>query len=63
MKGRPFLRQSLSSIFAAPTAIALLSFVALTAALTGDGWRDTASWVGLAVPVIAVFWAMWARRS
>lgn len=55
--------QSLSAIFAIPIAIAGLSSVALVAALTGDGWRDALSWAGLAVPVIAVGWAMKARRS
>ncbi|QJU59863.1 hypothetical protein HL653_20835 [Sphingomonas sp. AP4-R1] len=55
--------QSLRTIFAAPLAIALLSVVALVAALTGDGWRDALSWVGLAVPILTVAWAMKARRT
>lgn len=55
--------QSLRAIFAIPLAIAVLSSAALVAALTGDGWRDALSWAGLAVPVLAVAWAMKARRS
>lgn len=55
--------QSLWTIFAAPLAIAILSSVALVAALTGDGWRDALSWAGLVVPILAVGWAMIARRS
>ena len=56
-------RQSLRAIFAMPLALALLSSVGLVAALTGDGWRDAISWVGLGVPVLIVGWAMKARRS
>jgi hypothetical protein len=48
---------------ALPLAIAVLSIVGLVSALTGDGWRDALSWAGLAVPLLAVFWAMHARRS
>ncbi len=55
-------RQSLATIFAAPLAIAALSAVALVTALTGDGWRDALSWVGLAVPILTVGWAMRTRR-
>lgn len=56
-------RRSLRAIFAVPLALAALSTVALVAALTGDGWRDALSWVGLAVPVLTVAWAMIARRT
>jgi hypothetical protein len=55
--------QPLRAIFALPLAIAVLSIVGLISALTGDGWRDALSWVGLAAPVLIVFWAMRARRS
>jgi len=51
------------AVFALPLLIAALSVIGLISALTGDGWRDIVSWVGLAVPVIAVAWAMKARRS
>ncbi len=56
-------RQSLWAVFAAPIAIALFSTIGLVAALTGDGWRDALSWAALCVPVLAVAWAMKARRS
>ncbi|WP_136161238.1 hypothetical protein [Sphingomonas flavalba] len=50
-------RQSKRAIFAVPTVIAAVSLFGLVAALTGDGLRDMASWVGLAVPAAAVAWA------
>ncbi|WP_285017423.1 hypothetical protein [Novosphingobium sp. fls2-241-R2A-195] len=56
-------RRTLWAIFAVPLAIGVVSCAALVLALTGDGWRDTVSWAGLAVPVLAVAWAMKARRS
>lgn len=56
-------RRSLRTVFAAPIVIALLSIIGLVAALTGDSWRDGLSWAALAVPVLAVAWAMAARRS
>lgn len=56
-------RQSLSAIFAIPLALALLGVIGLVSGLTGDGWRDLLSWIGLAVPVLAVLWAMKARRT
>lgn len=55
--------QRLRAIFAAPLAIALLSVLGLVAALTGDHWRDWLSWLALAVPVLAVAWAMRQRPS
>jgi hypothetical protein len=63
MSARTPKRQGLGTIFAVPLAISVLSSAALVAALTGDGWRDIISWVGLAAPVLAVGWAMRARRS
>ena len=50
-------RQSNRAIFAVPIVIAAASLFGLVAALTGDGLRDMASWVGLAVPVAVVAWA------
>ncbi|WP_235524643.1 hypothetical protein [Sphingomonas sp. Leaf230] len=50
-------------IFAAPLAIAVLTGVALIAALTGDGWRDALSWFGLAVPILTIAWAMRTRLT
>jgi len=55
--------QSLLMIFAAPLAIAVLTGVALIAALTGDGWRDALSWFGLAVPILTIAWAMRTRLT
>lgn len=56
-------RQSVAAIFAVPLALSLLGVIGLVSALTGDGWRDLLSWVALAVPVLAVLWAMRARRT
>lgn len=55
--------QSIRAIFAMPLILALLSLIGLVAALTGDGIRDAVSWLGLAVPVAVVGWAMRARRT
>ena len=54
--------QSLRRIFTVPLLLALLSIAGLVVALTGDGWRDAASWAALGMPVLAVGWAMAARR-
>jgi hypothetical protein len=51
------------STFAIPALIAILSLVGLVAALTGDGMRDAASWLALAVPIAAVAWAMRFKRT
>lgn len=53
----------LRAIFAAPLLLALVSIIGLVVALTGDGFRDAASWAALCVPVLAVVWAMKARRT
>lgn len=63
MTKRKAARQGTWAIFAPPLAIAILSIVGLIAALTGDGWRDTLSWAGLCAPILAVAWAMKARRT
>lgn len=55
--------QSVGAIFAIPFLIALVSGIGLVSAMTGDGWRDALSWAGLMVPVVAVGWAVRARRS
>ena len=54
---------SLRAIFAAPLLLALVSIAGLVVALTGDGFRDAASWAALCIPVLAVGWAMKARRT
>lgn len=55
-------RLPLRAIFAWPAAIFLLGVVGLVSALTGDGWRDGLSWIALAAPVLALAWAVRARR-
>lgn len=55
-------RHRLREIFAVPALLAVLSTAGLIIALTGDGWRDAMAWVALGIPVIAVGWAMTARR-
>lgn len=52
---------SLRRIFAVPLLLAIVSIAGLVVALTGDGWRDGASWLALGIPVAAVGWAMNAR--
>lgn len=56
-------KQGLRAIFAIPLLLALVSIAGLVVALTGDGWRDAAAWAALAIPVLAVGWAMRARRT
>lgn len=51
------------STFALPTVIAAASLAGLIVALTGDGWRDGAGWLGLSIPLLAILWAFAARRS
>jgi hypothetical protein len=61
---RPAKRgNSLRAIFAWPLAVAVLSTLGLVSALTGDGWRDAVSWLGLGAPVLAVAWAIKTRRT
>lgn len=52
----------LRTIFAWPAAIFLLGMIGLVSALTGDGWRDSLSWLALAAPLAALGWAMSTRR-
>jgi uncharacterized membrane protein len=56
-------RRSLRAIFAIPLLLGLVSVAGLVIALTGDGLRDAASWAALAIPALAVGWAMHARRG
>jgi hypothetical protein len=42
--------------------IAVLSLAGLIAALFGGDPTDAVAWIGLAVPIIAVMWAMGRRR-
>lgn len=50
------------SVWAIPVVLGVVMLAGLVVALTGDGWRDAVSWVGLSAPVIALVWAM-GRRS
>lgn len=56
-------RNSLRAIFALPLLLALVSIIGLVVALTGEGLRDAAAWAALSIPVLAVGWAMRARRA
>ncbi len=49
------------STFAVPVLLALASILGLVIALTGDGARDVLSWAALALPIVAVGWAMRRR--
>lgn len=50
------------STWALPVLIAVLSLIGLVSALIGDGLPDIVAWLALAVPVLAVGWAMQAKR-
>lgn len=56
-------KHGLRTIFRVPLLLALVSIAGLVVALTGDGWRDGAAWAALAIPVLAVGWAMRAHRT
>jgi len=51
------------STFAIPAIIAAASIAGLLIALTGDGFPDAIAGTALATPMIAIFWAIAARRS
>lgn len=55
--------RSLWAVFAAPLVIGAVSLIGLVSALAGDGAADRLSWAMLAVPVLAVVWAMRRRRT
>ena len=52
-------RKTLWQIFRAPFWLGLLSLVGLIAALVGDSWYDTLSWLGLGIPVALTIWYGW----
>ncbi len=59
MTNKPNTRaRSLRAVFAAPLVMCVLSLIGLVSALAGDGLADWLSWSALAVPVLAVAWAM-----
>jgi len=45
-------QSSFWKVFSAPTVIALLSATGLFAALLGDGFWDSLSWLGLGIPAL-----------
>ena len=55
-------RQSNWRIFRIPLLLAILSLTGLVLGLTGEGWRDWASWALLCVPITAALGA-WLRRN
>lgn len=60
---RPQHHLSPAAIFRMPAAIAAATGMGLVAALLGEGWWDAASWLGLAIPVLAIAWALRHRRA
>jgi len=55
--------RTLTAIFGVPLAIFVTGLAGLIVALTGDGWRDAAAWLALALPLAVVVWAMRTRRG
>ncbi|VVO17670.1 MULTISPECIES: hypothetical protein [Pseudomonas] len=55
-------QSSFWKVFAAPTFIALLSATGLFAALLGDGFWDSLSWLGLGVPALLGLRGLLQRR-
>ena len=55
--------QSLTAIFAAPLALAVLSLTGLIGALLADGAWDVIGAALLAAPVAAILWARLTRSS
>lgn len=56
-------QSSFWKVFGIPLGIGLLSAAGLFAALLGDGWWDSLSWVGLGVPAGIGAWALFQRRG
>ncbi|MBP2302931.1 hypothetical protein [Azospirillum picis] len=59
---KPRTRLPLSTIFAIPAAIALVTGTGLVVALLDDGLVDAVSWAALSVPILAAVWS-WRRRE
>lgn len=51
-----------AGVLAAPALLLVASLVGLILGLTGDGWRDVAASLLLALPVL-LFVRSWLRRS
>lgn len=54
--------QRAASVLAMPALLLVASLTGLILGLTGDGWRDVAASLFLALPVL-VFLRSWLRRS
>ena len=54
--------QRTASVLAAPVLLLAASLTGLILGLTGDGWRDIAASLFLALPVL-IFLRSWLRRS
>jgi len=55
-------QSSFWKVFSAPTVIALLSATGLFAALLGDGFWDSLSWLGLGIPALLGLRGLLRRR-
>jgi hypothetical protein len=47
----------------APAWLAATSLCGLVLALLGDGWFDVVGWLAAGTPIVAVAWALAARRK
>lgn len=54
--------QRAASVLAMPALLLIASLTGLILGLTGDGWRDVAASLFLALPVL-IFLRSWLRRS
>lgn len=54
--------QRAASVLAMPAMLLVASLTGLILGLTGDGWRDIAASLFLALPVL-IFLRSWLRRS
>ncbi len=54
--------QRAASVLAIPALLLIASLTGLILGLTGDGWRDVAASLFLALPVL-IFLRSWLRRS
>ena len=54
-------QSSFWKVFGIPWGIGVLSAAGWFAALLGDGWWDSVSWVGLGVPAAMGVWGLFKR--
>lgn len=60
---KPAGKPGSASVFTAPFVIGVASLAGLIVALVGDGLMDVLSWIGLALPIAAIGWALAFRRT